>query len=228
MNFPRLMVLLVAGLSLAAILLPLHTQARSGKNLYPFDNKEDYLSQAGDFESWANTLARHREQRSLLLGCTAESKRCRGRLRSFNRMLDKARDLGPEEKVELVNFYINRTKYDKDHPQRLFDEQGNKIGVLRNHWATLYEFLTDRGDCEDYASAKYFMLRELGFDAQAMRVVVIHETRPRGYHAVLAIRLDKDTVWLLESDNVIKKRYHGYRYVYAMNEHAVWDHRDDF
>ncbi len=202
--------------------------AAARHNQYPFDDPSDYLTGAANYSPWATTLQRHRQQRAELLACAPDA-RCRGRLRSFNRMLEKARGLSVTEQIELVNFYINRTRYDNDHPQRLYDSEGNKIGVERNHWATLLEFLTERGDCEDYASAKYFMLRELGLPAEQMRVVVTREFRPRGYHAVLAIRLDNSTVWLLESDNVIKKRNHsGYSYVYAMNEQSVWDHREDY
>jgi len=100
--------------------------------------------------------------------------------------------------------------------------------VPRSHWSTLYEFLDAGGDCEDYASSKYFLLRQLGLAAEDMRVVVTYETKLRGYHAVLAYRWPNDEVWLLESDNRIKKRSHrGYRYVYAVNEQGIWDYRKD-
>ncbi|MEM9622120.1 MAG: transglutaminase-like cysteine peptidase [Pseudomonadota bacterium] len=207
-------------------------------NQYPFADNTALLADATHFPSWAATLQRQAEQQSLMVRCRTEAgsgetmvskAECRGRLRSYNRMIAKAAELTREEKITLVNYYINRTRYDRDHPERLYDEQGKRTGVKKNHWATLYEFLTERGDCEDYASAKYFMLRELGFPPDDMRIVVTYETRPRGYHAVLALRVEQDKVWLLESDNVIKKRNHsGYRYIYAMNEHSVWDHRTDY
>ena len=61
-----------------------------------------------------------------------------------------------------------------------------------------------------------------------MRVVVTYETKLRGYHAVLAYRWPDNEVWLLESDNHIRKRSHsGYRYVYAVNEQGIWDYRED-
>lgn len=217
-------------LLLITVLSAASSQARDSFNQYPFNN-DQWLAEAIHFTTWAATLQRHAQQKDQLR-CPTEDRtasiKCRGRQRSYTQMINKAQHLSIPEKIELVNFYINRTRYDRDHPQRLYDEHGNRTGVQKNHWATLYEFLTERGDCEDYASAKYFMLRELGIEAADMRIVVAYEQRPRGYHAVLAIRLDRDTVWLLESDNVIKKRNHrGYRYVYAMNEHDVWDHRDD-
>ena len=196
---------------------------------YSFDTNDDYLAPAEQFAPWAATLARHDQQREALLACADANDTCRGRLVSFNRVLSKSSALSLEEQIHLVNAYINRTRYDRDHPKRRYDGSGQRIGAEHNHWATLYEFLTENGDCEDYASAKYFMLRELGFPADNMRIVVTYERRLSGYHAVLALRFDDKQVWLLESDNVILKKYHtGYRYVYAMNENAVWDHRADY
>lgn len=198
-------------------------------NQYPFDAAEDYLAPAAAFSGWAEALHKHAEQQAKIDACAADKKACRGRLGSYTRMLAKAETLTRDEQISLAHFYINRTEYDDDRSKRLYDHEGNKIGVRRNHFATLYDFLVKGGDCEDYASAKYFMLRGLGFAAEDMRVVITYEKKLRGYHAVLAIRRDDGEVWLLDSDNLIRKRSHrGYRYVYAMNEHSVWDHRDDY
>ncbi len=69
------------------------------------------------------------------------------------------------------------------------------------------------------------MLRELGLRAENLRVVVTYERKLRGYHAVVAVRRDDGQVWLLDSDNLIRKHNHGgYRYVFAVNEDYVWDH----
>ena len=198
-------------------------------NAYPFDNASDYLAPATAFDNWANALQRHRSQQTELYRCPEERRACRGRLRSFSKLMTRAQSMTADEQLELVHFYVNRTRYDDDHPQRVYDEQSRHTEVIRNHWSTLYEFLIAGGDCEDFATAKYFMLRELGFAADAMRVVVVYERRLRGYHAVLAVRRDDGRVWLFDSDNFIRRNGHrGYRYVYAMNEEAVWDHREDF
>ena len=203
--------------------------AHANMRYYSFASDADYLAEASQFTSWAETLRAHAAEREQLLQCNKPGKHCRGRTRSFNRMLAKAQTLSRLEQIDLVNLYINKTKYDDDYPQRIYDEQGKKIGVARNRWATLHEFLTAKGDCEDYATAKYFMLRELGFDADEMRIVVTYERKLRGYHAVLALRQPDGAVWLLDSDNLIRKRSHrGYRFIYAMNEKSVWDHREDY
>ncbi len=219
--------------ALAVLLLGIMVSGAAHTAPYRFAN-EDYLTEASAFTGWAETLARYAEQREVLLDCERVERGCKGRLRSFKRVLAKGAGLSREEQVQLVNFYINRTRYKDDRAERLYAEDGTRLGLKRNHWGTLYEFLTQRGDCEDYAVAKYFMLRELGFPADDMRVVVTWERREPGYHAVLALRMKNgepkasDAVWILETDNTIRrKRHSGYRYIYAMNEHAVWDHRTE-
>jgi hypothetical protein len=56
-------------------------------------------------------------------------------------------------------------------------------------WATpLMTFASNAGDCEDYAIAKYFALREIGIAEQDLRLVVVHDRRTREDHAVAAVR----------------------------------------
>ena len=217
---------LVATLTLliAALFSPFQAVAA----LYDFTDTTTYLAPAEQMETWHAVLEKHQQQRHDLLACISE-RGCRGRLKSFNRMLAKGMDLTEDEKIQLVNYYINRNDYDRDFPQRVYDEAGKKIGVQRSHWSTLYDFLTQGGDCEDYATSKYFMLRELGLDADDMRVVVTYTRDLRGYHAVLAVRRNDGSVWLLDSDNRIQKKWHaGHRYIFAVNEHSIWDHRKDY
>ena len=211
--------------AMIALLMP-HTAVSAP---YSFATPEDYLAPAHAFPGWSQTLERHATQGALLECSDPTLKRCPGRLKSYQRMIQKARALTQKEQISLVNFYLNRGRYDDDRLQRVYDEEGRKIGLQRNQWATLYEFLRQGGDCEDYAIAKYFMLRELGFPAHEMRIVVTREYRVRGNHAVLAIDRGEEGVWLLDSDNGIKKnRHRGFRYIYAMNEQHVWDHRADY
>ena len=199
------------------------------RNQYRFDTVADYLAPANALPGWSTTLARHAAQHSALIECNADHRSCRGRLRSFNRTLDKSKALSEKEQISLVHFYINRSRYDDDRLVRVFDHSGKKVGIQRNHWFTLYDFLAKGGDCEDFATSKYFMLRELGFEADNLRIVVSYERQLRGYHAVLAVRRPSGEVWLLDSDNRIRKKSHrGYRYIYAMNEVSVWDHREDY
>jgi predicted transglutaminase-like cysteine proteinase len=55
-----------------------------------------------------------------------------------------------------------------------------------DHWATPAE-MAERGagDCEDYAIAKFWLLRSLGFAPEQLQLVVLRDSRRGLYHAVL-------------------------------------------
>lgn len=58
---------------------------------------------------------------------------------------------------------------------------------VEDYWATPSESLGSNGaDCEDYAIAKYFTLRELGVPVSRLRLVYAKSSRTRDAHMVLA------------------------------------------
>ena len=55
-----------------------------------------------------------------------------------------------------------------------------------DYWANPVETaLRGAGDCEDYAIAKLWLLRSLGFAPEQLQLVVLHDSRRGLYHAVL-------------------------------------------
>ena len=55
-----------------------------------------------------------------------------------------------------------------------------------DYWANPEEIaLRGAGDCEDYAIAKLWLLRSLGFTPEQLQLVVLHDGRRGLYHAVL-------------------------------------------
>ena len=61
--------------------------------------------------------------------------------------------------------------------------------------APLASFATAKGDCEDYAIAKYVVLREAGVARENLQLVLVRDRAVRQDHAVLAARLDDR--WLI-------------------------------
>ena len=185
-----------------------------------------FLGPAEAWPAWSAVLERHAAEREVLARCVADEETCPKTLKGVGTLLRRAQGLTEEQQLRVVNRYINRRHYRRDRsrsvPEAIAGER------LRNHWATLLDFVKSGGDCEDYATSKYFLLRELGFPAARMRVVVVYERGQREYHAVVAARLDTDDpsdVWLLEIDNTIKRNRHiGYRFVYAVNEEGIWEY----
>lgn len=81
-------------------------------------------------------------------------------------------------KVQAVNFYINTIV-------PIQDEQNYQ---QEDYWASRGEFLSKGGgDCEDYAIAKFYTLKDLGFDAQKMGLCVVKEQGKDFWHMVLFV-----------------------------------------
>jgi predicted transglutaminase-like cysteine proteinase len=59
----------------------------------------------------------------------------------------------------------------------------------------LATFAIGAGDCEDYAIAKFVALQEAGVSADDLRIVILQDDIRKGYHAVVAARLDGN--WLM-------------------------------
>ena len=193
---------------------------------YRFDDA-GYLGAAVLLPDWSQTLERQLTENSVLKACLADKSNCHGINTSLRHLLGKAQALDVERQIRLVDHYVNDRRYKKDRTARLVTQHSEEPLKYRSRWSTMNEFLLRGGDCEDYATTKYFLLRELGFPSERLRVVVTRERRSRAHHAVLAVDLGDGEVWLLESNNEIKKsRHYGYRYVYSMNETSIWDHEE--
>ena len=190
---------------------------------YAFDSAE-FLAKSVAWPAWTEMLARHAVQFAGLQGCLDDKAACTRRTRSLHVVVSQGAALPKEKQIQLVNRYVNRKRYNDDRSKIVRNEQGRLS--IPSHWATLLEFLEKGGDCEDFATAKYLLLRHLGFAAEDMRIVVVYDRSHRSHHAVLAMRFDAETTWVLDSDNRIyrKRRPGGYRYVYAINELGIWDH----
>ena len=189
---------------------------------YRFDNPEQYLADAADWRPWSDVLRRNALDSALLADCVANVERCPKRYRGVTHLIVRARGLDFEDQVRLVNRYVNKRRYRNDRTYRPTLIEGD---LHRNQWRPLLETLSRGGDCEDFATAKYFLLRELGIPADVMRVVVLWDTRTRDYHAMLAIDTG-DVAWFLETDDTIQRgrQLRKYEFQYSLNEEGIWDH----
>lgn len=68
------------------------------------------------------------------------------------------------------------------------------------YWATPAEFMANNaGDCEDYALAKYYALRELGWPEDEMSVIVLWNENTNIHHAILLVEYDGEE-WILDNE----------------------------
>ena len=103
-------------------------------------------------------------------------KQATNRIADFLAQLERFRHLGKKEQLARVNTYLNG----------YLPEYDAIINKNEDYWSTPKEFLAvGYGDCEEYAIAKYFVLRELGFDAKRLCLSVVRDRYSGGYHMVL-------------------------------------------
>ncbi|WP_300127544.1 transglutaminase-like cysteine peptidase [Desulfovibrio sp.] len=142
--------------------------------------------------------------------------------RQFNRtttwamLRERAQGKSPLEVLKLVNTFWNTWPYRED-----MVNWGKP-----DYWAIPAQFLKKSGDCEDYAIAKYFTLRELGFPPEDMRIVVLRDTIRNLAHAVLVVYLDGEAYVLDNLSNVVQphSRLRNYNPQYSVNENGRWTH----
>ena len=171
----------------------------------------------GSFDAlpkWKRVLSKAREQVRVLGSCQGQG--CPAGATSWQRIMGQARGREPMEQLKLVNDFFNKWPYRLD-----MDAYG-----VSDWWATPQEFLKISGDCEDYAITKYFALRELGFPADDLRVVILKDQIRGIAHAVLTVFLHGDAYVL---DNVSSMvfthgKYKHYVPYYSLNEHHRWSH----
>jgi len=136
---------------------------------------------------------------------------------SFNNAHTEAfRDLSISEKVSSVNDYVNKVRYIEDK-----DNFGKS-----DYWATPSEFFARGGDCEDFAIAKYAMLKELGIPENQMRLAIVQDKIKNIPHAVLIVYTDNGPMLL---DNQIKTTskvasVQRYKPIYSINSNGWWRH----
>ena len=99
------------------------------------------------------------------------------RLKDWRKLIIHNESKNISEKLEVVNQFFNQLEFISD--QKHWNE--------KDYWATPVEFLATRGgDCEDFAIAKYFTLRELGVPVERLRITYVKALTLNQAHMVLA------------------------------------------
>lgn len=120
------------------------------------------------------------------------------------------------QQLRKINSYFNKWPY------RLDIENWGK----QEYWATPPEFVKKSGDCEDYAIAKYYALRELGMPADSLRIVAVMDNIRRLGHAVLVVFYDNDA-WVLDNQTKLvlpHSKFSHYVPQFSVNETNRWAH----
>jgi predicted transglutaminase-like cysteine proteinase len=134
----------------------------------------------------------------------------------WHELVRKVSALEGEERLQAVNEGINAL---------LTYATDDDIYGVGDYWATVEESMArGRGDCEDIAIAKMWLLNAAGVDLSGMRLVVLKDTLRNLDHAVLSVVenghqyvLD-NTAWKVGRADWMR----GYRPIYALSSEQGW------
>ncbi len=171
---------------------------------------------AGLFPQWRDVLARHAADDGL---DPRRSPMPEPVLKQWRALLEWYPSMEPAEKLRAISAFFSSWPGKSD--MELYGQE--------EYWATPAEFIRHGGgDCEDYAIAKYFALRMLGWPTKDMWLVLVSDTKRQAAHAVLAVRLGK-TVFVLDNlsrpkDLIMPHDRYGKQYIprFALNEDGLW------
>lgn len=183
-----------------------------------FQSIEIRSTKIAAFEKWNTAVDRYTREQD-----RAEQQDCRNDgsvaciYAELDAFLDTLRGKTRRQQLVAVNAYMNARPYTRD----------TKNWGKKDYWATPAEFMTRSGDCEDFAIAKFFALKRLGWNANALRLAAVKDLDRGEGHAVLVV-FDGDRSWML--DNQIKQvvetdAVRHYQAVYSINENFWWRHK---
>jgi predicted transglutaminase-like cysteine proteinase len=96
---------------------------------------------------------------------------------ALNALLQELADKDVKQQLREVNRFFNQFQYKEDI----------EIWGQKDYWATPEEFIgLNRGDCEDFVVAKYFVLRALGVPDEQLYLTYVKAVRKNVAHMVLS------------------------------------------
>jgi predicted transglutaminase-like cysteine proteinase len=129
---------------------------------------------------WRGVEQDMRAETEQLDRCRDDRSTCSPAALHFLRLVESAQTKEGRARIEMVNRAVNTAiRYTSDFAQH---------GVADRWTAPLASLATGRGDCEDYAIAKYAILRAAGMPATDLRLLLVRDRAVRQDHAVLAVR----------------------------------------
>lgn len=182
-----------------------------------FDTVEYRSTSLAALPQWQRVLDEIAEETSIYQGCARAEIACEPRaLLAWQAMLKGQEGNDPVAQLRAVNRFVNRwqARTDQDNYDKI------------DYWASPLTFLKHSGDCEDYAIMKYTSLRQLGFGAEQLRLVVVRDVLRDLAHAVLAVHVDDDVFILDNQFQAVLPQHMVSQYLpyYSVNENARFSH----
>ena len=169
---------------------------------------------------WVRVLEKISEENQILKACNSNFQNCpTPALIAWREFMVKhqAEEIVTHQTLQDLNDFVNQWAYITDM---------NNWGKS-DYWASPLEFMSNSGDCEDYAIMKYVALKGLGVSQSDMRIVVVQDTVRDVAHAVLAVYLEGAKPFIMDSlfDTVLSHdKILQYIPHYSVNETTRWAH----
>ena len=172
----------------AAVLDPAPPAAPSPSVAEPFGLAALPVAGGDVLTKWNGVEADIRAENEILARCRGNAEHCPKAARSFLAIVAQGRAQTGRARIGVINRAINLAI----EPMSDLAQWG-----VPDRWsAPLETFATGRGDCEDYAIAKYVALTAAGVAAVDVKLVIVRNTAAGEDHAVAAVRLDGDWIVL--------------------------------
>jgi predicted transglutaminase-like cysteine proteinase len=139
-------------------------------------------------DKWNELTAEVRSESEILARCRTDAAHCPAAARKFLDVIADGRAHDGRARIGVINRDINlAVRPTSDLAQ---------WGVTDRWSAPLDTLASGRGDCEDYAIAKYVALREAGLAQSDVRLVIVRDLASGADHAVAAARIDETWIML--------------------------------
>ena len=165
---------------------------------------------------WSKVYDRFQADSRMLSHCVNYSGTCSDPiLADWAAKLRPLKSMPKRAQIQQVNNLVNELGYQRDR---------NNYGQS-DYWASPKEFLTRRGDCEDFAILKYASLIALGHSEQNMRISVGKITG-MGSHAFLLVGDGRNELTLDNRTNIMTLAAERYDFIpaHSMNTTYRWAH----
>ncbi|QOZ35180.1 transglutaminase-like cysteine peptidase [Bradyrhizobium sp. CCBAU 53421] len=169
----------------------------------------------GLWRKWRGLESDLAREQTVLAHCRENAADCPPNAAQFLRLINAVKSKSGRDRLDEANRAVNQAiRYVSDFAQH---------GEADRWTAPLATFATGKGDCEDYAIAKYIALSEAGFPREELRLVLGRDRAIRQDHAVLAARLDGH--WLIldsrRSELIDDGELDNFTPMFAINERGV-------
>jgi predicted transglutaminase-like cysteine proteinase len=148
----------------------------------PFGLSTVPIAYGGVFEKWSGVEVGIRAEKEVLAHCRDDIAHCPAAARSFLDIVAEGRAQTGRARIGVINRAVNMAIQPARDPA---------------HWRAPLDTLSlGRGDCKDYAIAKYVALTAAGVAAQDVKLVIVRNLAAAEDHAVVAVRDEGNWIML--------------------------------